>query len=333
LKDDNSENVLEPKTVYLHVTKACNMHCTYCYFEAGTPIENELTLDELRVLFRELVSIKPQTLVFTGGEPLLRKDLFDMAQAFRKANPDKTIRLRLISNGTLINRENARRIAFAFDEVRISVDGPRAINDKIRGAGTFESAMNAIRNLRDSGIYPSVSITITSLNISHLQSFLSFLFRKKFITEFHLSPFRPVGRGASVRNLEYPWRKAQLVVANFWQKQFEAPRKLKEPKAYSLMSCRNCGVGSYINIHPDGAIYPCHVLSVPEFLLGNVRTQSLSKMCRNSTLLKTLRSLDFNQIAGVSGRLASLLENAICLGEVYRDAKDELMSLLKQQSK
>jgi len=333
LKDNNSELTLETKTVYLHVTKACNMHCTYCYFDAGTPMENELTLDELKSLFKEIASIKPQTLVFTGGEPLLRKDLFDMAKAFRKTDPNKTIRLRLISNGTLINQENAQRIAYAFDEVRISVDGSRPINDKIRGTGAFQSAMNAIHNLKEAGLYPGVSITITRLNINHLQSFLSFLLQEKFITDFHLSPFRPVGRGASVKNLEYPWRKAQLVVADFWQKQFGAPSKLKEAEAYRLMNCRNCGIGSYINIHPDGAIYPCHVLSVPDFLIGNVRTQSLSKMPLESTLLKTLHSLDLSQIAGASKRLTHLLENAICLGEVYRDAREELMTLLKQQSK
>jgi MoaA/NifB/PqqE/SkfB family radical SAM enzyme len=227
----------------------------------------------------------------------------------------------------------AHRIADAFDEVRVSVDGPKDTNDQIRGNGAFDAAMRAIRNLEEAGLYPSVSITITSQNISHLQSFLLFLLREKFITDFHLSPFRPVGRGVNVKDLEYPWRKAQSVLADFWREQFGVSHKLKKPEAYTPASCRNCGIGSYINIHPNGNVYPCHVLSVSDFLLGNIRTRPLTRICQESILLKTLRSLDFDEKVGVSGRLKNLLENAICLGEVYRDAREELMELLNHKSK
>lgn len=319
----------EVKTVYLHLTKSCNLNCVYCYFDAGEPMESELSSSELGRLFKDIVVLKPQKLVFTGGEPLLRSDIFDIANLFRQIDKEKEVRLCLMSNGVLISEPIASNIAQHFDEVRISVDGPEKVNDRLRGKGSFSKAMKAIRNLNSLEMYPGVSITVMRPNASYLPAFLSFLLKEKSVTEFHISPFRPFGRGVEHAEFEYPWREAQALVAQFWQKHFGIPSRLKDVDHYTLMSCGNCGVGSYMNIHPDGAVYPCHVLSVPDLLLGNVRRESLVDIYRGSDLLKQLRELDFTKLAEASQHVKLLLKNAMCLGEVYRDAKDELSPLLR----
>ena len=185
------------KTVYIHLTHACNLRCKYCYFDAGEAIQNELSLYELHTLFEEVVLLAPRKVVLTGGEPLLRPDLFDIARAFREVDPDKRVRLCLISNGTLIQAQKAALIAQVFDEIRISIDASREINDRIRGTGTFDAAVKAIHTLKREGIYAGVSITVTTENVPHLSAFLSFLLEEGVTTKFHLAPFRPVGRGAS----------------------------------------------------------------------------------------------------------------------------------------
>jgi len=324
--------ISRPKTVYLHLTKRCNLGCIYCYFDAAKPMEPELSLDELNGLFRDILLLKPKRLVFTGGEPLLRSDIFDIAHLFRQIDVEKQISLCLMSNGILVNNQTSLSIARLFDEVRISVDGLEEVNDRLRGKGSFQKAMKAIDSLKNARLSPGVSITVMSPNAGYLPSFLSFLLKEKLVSAFHLSPFRPVGRGAQHPELVYPWREAQSLIAQFWQQHFGAPQRLKKADAYRLINCGNCGVGSYLNIHPDGNVYPCHVLSVPDFLLGNVRQSSLVDICQNSDLLRQLGELDFTRLTQVSQHVKGLLADAICLGEVYRDARQEIDGLLKQST-
>lgn len=331
MKNNNNKqgDLPEVKTIYLHLTKKCNLNCVYCYFDAGKPLKLELSQPELATLFKNIVLLKPQKLVFTGGEPLLRNDIFNIAHLFHKIDTEKHTRLCLMSNGTLISEKIALSIKQHFDEVRISVDGPEKVNDILRGKGSFAEAMKAIHILNNLEMYPGVSITVMRPNASYLPAFMSFLFMEKYVTEFHISPFRPFGRGAEHAEFVYPWRETQTLVAKFWQKHFGTPSRLKEAEHHTLKNCGNCGVGSYMNIHPDGAVYPCHVLSVPEFLLGNVRQASLVDIYQNSVSLRKLRELDFTKLIGINQHVKLLLDNAVCLGEVYRDAKEELSALLQ----
>jgi len=289
---------------------------------AGEAMEAELTLDELVTLFEDIVVLEPQKVVFTGGEPLMRVDLFEITKAFRRIAAHPQIHLCLMSNGSLINEEIAAKVAESFNEIRISVDGPSEINNKLRGNGAFETAMKAVRYLRNAGIVPSVSITLSSLNLPSLINFLSFLFDEMLITDFHLTPFRPVGRGAKCSDLICSWKDAQLIVADFWQKRFGDLSGSGNLKGYKLVDCGNCGIGSHINIQPNGSVYPCHVLSAPEFLLGNLRQINLTEIVWESTILKQLQNLDFIQLAEHDDRLNYLFKDAICMGEVYRDAPE-----------
>ncbi len=316
------------RTTYLHLTRACNLGCEYCYFDAGEQMAAELTHDELRKLLEEIELISPQKVVFTGGEPLLRNDVYDTANAFRNIFNGKNTVLCLISNGILIDRRVAQKVAKYFDEVRISVDGPEEINDKIRGNGAFRGALKAIRNLRNAGINPSVSITITSLNLPVLAEFLSFLLDETFVTEFHLVPFRPVGRGAERQDLICSWKEAQIAITDFWCRRFGRTSTSGVPNDYSLVNCGNCGVGSYINIWPDGSVYPCHVLSVPDFLLGNVRQTALPEIIMESETLRRLENLDFKHLLKYDDHLRAILKDAICFGEVYRDAREKIEEFL-----
>lgn len=313
---------LEIDTVYLHITHACNLSCRYCYADAGPIIKGELSRDEIKALLRDIAKIQPRKLVFTGGEPMLRHDLFDAAASVREADPYRRIHLCLISNGTLIDEENASQIVKLFDEVRISIDGPEDINDKLRGARSFNGALAAMGKLKRTGLALSVSITVTSLNLPHLTSFLSFLFDKARVTNFHLTPVQSVGRAAMHPELVVPWRKIQLAVAGFWRKRFSDPQTLTSAGFRSLLSCGNCGIGSHINIRPDGSVYPCHVLSVPRFYLGNVKDMSLIEIIQNSEVRRQLRKMDFEKLAKADQRLRRLLMKAVCLGEIYRNAPE-----------
>ncbi|GAG96716.1 unnamed protein product, partial [marine sediment metagenome] len=231
----------------------------YCYFDAGKAMKKELHFNELLLLFKEIVLIGPKKVIFTGGEPLLRKDIFNLINNFRKMLYGKKINLCLMSNGLLIDNEIALRIVELFDEVRISIDGPPEVNDILRGNGSFRSAVNAIKNLKNAGISPSVSITMTSLNLPILKDFLSFLLDELFITSFHLSILKSSGRNLDHPELKCSWEKASEIAGDFWQSRFGKTKAFKDPGKHTLASYGNCGIGSHINILPDGSVYPCHV--------------------------------------------------------------------------
>src|SRR4029453_18700825 len=96
--------------VFLHVTKACNLHCAYCYFSARKPMPDEMTAAEYRSLWPDLVALRPEKIIFTGGEPLLRDDLLELLDDLRAADPGHAVTRCLNSNGHLVTPELARRL-------------------------------------------------------------------------------------------------------------------------------------------------------------------------------------------------------------------------------
>jgi sulfatase maturation enzyme AslB (radical SAM superfamily) len=95
-----------------------------------------------------------------------------------------------------------------------------------------------------------------------------------------------------------------------------APPEPEEPEAQS-----NCGVGSFLNIMPNGDVFPCHALTEREFRCGNVREQSLVEICRRNGLLGQLRALDFKVMAEQDERVMELTRPGACLGNVYTKTK------------
>ena len=90
------------RNVYLHVTKACNLHCAYCYFTASKPLPGEMSAADLAPLWPQLAALRPSKVVFTGGEPLLRPDLVDMLRGLRAADPEHHVLRCLNTNGHLV---------------------------------------------------------------------------------------------------------------------------------------------------------------------------------------------------------------------------------------
>ena len=322
MEKETGKNKTSIKNIYIHITKLCNLNCKYCYFNAGKAMKKELHFNELLSLFKEIILIRPKKVIFTGGEPLLRKDIFNLINNFRKMPYGKKINLCLMSNGLLIDNKIALRIVELFDEVRISIDGPLEVNDILRGNGSFKSAVNAIKNLKNAGISPAVSITMTSLNLPVLKDFLSFLLDELFITSFHLSILKPSGRNLNHPELKCSWEKTEQIIADFWQNRFIKSGLTENRRGSTLIDCGNCGVGSHINILPDGTVYPCHVLSVPKFCLGNIRKTDLSKIIFESDILRFLRSINFTELAKSNNYLNNELKNNICPGELLQKEPD-----------
>src|SRR5438105_14168236 len=90
------------RNVFLHVTKACNLRCSYCYFSARKPLPDEMTTDEFLRMWPEMVTVRPQKVIFAGGEPLLRADILDLLRGLRDADPEHHVLRCLNTNGHLV---------------------------------------------------------------------------------------------------------------------------------------------------------------------------------------------------------------------------------------
>jgi len=306
------------KNVFLHVTKACNLRCAYCYFSASQPLPDEMTTEEFTRLWPEMVALRPQKVVFTGGEPLLRADILELLGGLRAADAEHHVLRCLNTNGHLVTPELARALVGLADEVRVSLDALPERNDALRGEGNFEKAMRALECYYAVGFEPKVLVTITAMSLPDLEELLCLLIEKK-ITRINLNGFRPIGRGAG----HWEWRarpeEIRQAVRRAWERCYPdqpAPPEPPQPEAQS-----HCGVGSFLNIMPNGDVFPCHVLTEREFRCGNVREQSLLEICRSHRLLGQLQGLDFQALAREDERVAGLIQPGTCLGNIYRQTK------------
>lgn len=161
----------ERPVVVWNMTKACNLNCLHCYASAvDTPGEDELDTEEAKSMIDQLEDMEVPVLIFSGGEPFLRDDLFELGQY--AANTD--IRPVISTNGTLIDKETATRVKEAnFLYVGVSLDGIGRGNDRFRGKeGAYEKALEGMRNLMAKGIKTGLRYTITKKNASDLPEVL-----------------------------------------------------------------------------------------------------------------------------------------------------------------
>jgi MoaA/NifB/PqqE/SkfB family radical SAM enzyme len=276
-----------------------------------------MTADEFEVVWPELITVAPKNVVFTGGEPLSRPDVFDLLAALRNVDSTHSIKRCLNSNGHLMSPQVARRLVGLVDEVRISLDGLRDTNDALRGEGNFDAALSALDVLQEAGFEPKVLVTLTSITLGDLEPLVEILLGRN-ITKINLNGFRPIGRGARRTELR-PARHSVAQVLDGLRDHVS----LEETDQDHEGGCQaHCGAGQFLNILPNGDVFPCHVLTNREFCCGNLRQQSLSQICARDGMLGQLAGLDFRTLASEDVDLQPLTVPKTCMGTVYAQTRN-----------
>jgi 12,18-didecarboxysiroheme deacetylase len=153
--------------VVWNVTRRCNLKCVHCYAHAkNIPFDNELTTEQGKQLIEDLADFGSPVMLFSGGEPMMRPDLPELA-AYAV---EKGMRAVISTNGTLITPEKARTLKeIGLSYVGISLDGMQEINDRFRGmAGAFHQALEGIKNCQQAGIKVGLRFTINKFNVSEI---------------------------------------------------------------------------------------------------------------------------------------------------------------------
>ena len=186
-----------PRLVYWEITKRCNLRCAHCRAIPQTRSSpEELSLAEGFKLIDAIAEVGKPILVLTGGEPLLRRDVFDLATYGNW----RGLPMALATNGTLVGRNVARKIVDAgFKRVSISLDGPDAeTHDNFRRVpGAFDKAVDGFIHLKESGMSMQVNTTVTAHNRDRLDE-IHELVHKLGADAWHLFLLVPVGCGLDI---------------------------------------------------------------------------------------------------------------------------------------
>lgn len=180
--------------VIWNLIRRCNLHCSHCYSASvDKDFPGELSFAQICSVMDDLHAFGVRALILSGGEPLLRPDVFDIARRARSLG----LYVGLSSNGTLIKEDNIDAIADSgFDYVGISLDGLQARHDRIRGQdGAYAASLKGLRLCRDRQLKVGIRFTLTQENAIDLPGLLALL-GDEGIDRFYLSHLNYAGRGA-----------------------------------------------------------------------------------------------------------------------------------------
>lgn len=180
---------------FIEVTRACNLRCKHCLNNSGETLSNQLTTEEIFCLIKKLANAGIQEIRFTGGEPLVHKDIYKMIELATSLG----IYTSIGTNGTLISAEVAKRLKeVGLKRAVVSLDGTKEKHDNIRGTGNYEKTMASIRYLQEQGIKIKVNSVIMRSNMEDVIRLAKELNRMKI--DLLIRRFIESGRGEVLEN-------------------------------------------------------------------------------------------------------------------------------------
>jgi AdoMet-dependent heme synthase len=291
-----------------NITKACNLLCEHCYRDAGGKDPQELTTQEGRQLIDEIAKAGFKVLILSGGEPLLRSDVFELVRQAKL----RGIRPVLGTNGALFTPEIVARLKDAgVARAGISLDStdPQKHDEFRRHAGAWQATVNGMKMCREQGLDFQAHTTVTRRNyrdITAITDFVAGLGAKAH----HIFFLVPTGRGASLNSVFIGAAEIREVLEQVLKKQKELNIEIKPvcapqfiPLAKSMgiemRFQKGCLAGeSYCCILPNGDVHPCPYLPLKA---GNVREAKFSEIWRNSEIFRMMRTAVYSGNCGRCG--------------------------------
>ncbi|MEM2102879.1 MAG: radical SAM protein [Candidatus Bathyarchaeia archaeon] len=216
-----------PFEIVWNFTYTCNLRCKHCYEDAGKKrpeLSTEQALEVIDILSRT-AGVGLPALSFSGGEPLMRKDFFEVAAYAKKKIPY----LSIATNGTLLSKDNVERLKdVGVDYVEVSLDGATAkVHEEFRRVpGCFEKTMQGIRNSLDAGLDTCIATTVQRLNLDELEKVVSIA--EELGVRFMHFNYIPTGRAKSFVELDLTPKERLRVLEFLGRKIFNLYLKAKE---------------------------------------------------------------------------------------------------------
>jgi mycofactocin radical SAM maturase len=275
------------------LTYACNLACVHCLSSSGRRDPRELTTAECRAVIDTLQRMQVFYVNIGGGEPTVRPDFWELLEY----SIGHQVGVKFSTNGIKLDASAARRLAATdYVDVQISLDGATAdVNDAIRGAGSYDTALRAMANLAAAGFRGfKLSVVVTRHNISQLDSLAKLA--DDHGAQLRLTRLRPSGRGADVWPELHPTAAQQRELYDWLTA--HGDRVLTgdsffhlSPYGQPLPGLNMCGAGRVVClIDPVGDVYACPFAIHENFLAGTVRQPGgFEAVWRESPLFTDLR--------------------------------------------
>ena len=306
LKEKDEILLSAPIGVSLELTSKCNLKCKYCYTDAGLQQEKELSKEEILNLIDELYSLGVMELTYTGGEPLCRPEVCEIAQYAY----ERDFTQMLSTNGTLIDMKTASKIASAgFVAVQVSIEGNETQHDALTGVkGSYRKSLKALENLERVGIPCFVATTITSLNIEYIPFLIKKIYSETPALRIRLLRFLPMGRGENVLDFEVSTEELKKLYLKIQEieKEMEGSFRILLAEAFNApffdRPSHPCVAAcSWCCITPEGYVIPCNYFSSPNVLeiikADNIREKKFIDIWKFSPLLQKFRN-PINELKG-----------------------------------
>ena len=276
------------------LTYACNLSCVHCLSSSGRRDPRELTTAQCKSVIDELERMQVFYVNIGGGEPTVRPDFWELVD-YATAHH---VGVKFSTNGVKITPAVARRLAASdYVDVQISLDGATAeVNDAVRGAGSYDTALRAMQHLADAGFRGfKISVVMTRANVGQLDGFKALADR--FGAQLRITRLRPSGRGADVWDELHPLPGQQRELYEWLMRHGEevlTGDSFFHLAAFgeALPGLNLCGAGRVVClIDPVGDVYACPFAIHDNFLAGNVLTGGgFREVWQGSPLFADLRS-------------------------------------------
>ncbi len=323
------------RLVAWELTRSCNLACVHCRAAArDCPYEGELSLSECMRVMDEIAEVGKPIIILTGGEPLLRSDVFDLAQY----GDNLGFRMTMATNGTLLTPQNVEKMtASGIQRISISLDGADArSHDAFRKVpGAFEGALRGIALAREARLDFQINTTITRANIEEFPKIHDLAVSLGAVAH-HIFMLVPMGRGKDLAEGAISAEEYEKTLHWFYDRKGKAPLQLKAtcaPHYYRIMRqraksermeinfqtfgldalTRGClgGIGFAFLSHL-GQVQPCGYL---ELDCGNVREKSFREIWLNSPVFHDLR--DLKRYQGKCGKCEFIRVCGGCRARAY----------------
>jgi radical SAM protein with 4Fe4S-binding SPASM domain len=304
-----------PFQVVWDVTYMCNLRCKHCYATAGGSMNGELTTDEALNAIDKLAKLGVTILAFSGGEPLVRKDIFTLTNYAA----EKGLYVALATNGTLITDETAKKMKEnGVRYLQISLDGMRETHDRFRGIrGAFDRTIDGIRRAVEHGFFVNVSMTVTKFNYMDVPNVID-LCERLGVNWFMHYNFIPVGRGREIVEADLTPEEREKLLKMLYTRNYTSKISLLSTApqfARVALQCHGgivpthfynvnagerlrelaefiggCGAGRfYFAIRANGDIQPCVFFPI---VVGNIKDDDLEELWLHNHVFEDLRNKD-----------------------------------------
>lgn len=286
--------------LWIHTNNDCNLTCSHCLVDSSPTADKGLQGDEIRKIIDSAIKIGTDRFYFTGGEPFMRKDIFDLIDYVCSVKGRELI---ILTNGTLFKDtvlENLKNQDKGLLKIQISLDGSTPeINDSVRGAGSFVKIVKGIKNVVKTGFVPTVTTAVTNHNINSVTE-ITKLLAGMGVKTHHLLWAHKRGRiSNNGADFFVPIDKLATVAKNAKSAGDEIGVTIDNLDSYRFRANSNKGTRYDLGnacydslcVYSNGDVYPSAAFAGHEKLkCGNISENSLEEIWKNSPVTKAFRS-------------------------------------------